>query len=87
MRCVVKLGVDLVPRITGSGMTKSTVSRVWAAALNHESRNDAVKLKAIVIAFGREFLKVCDVIGGFVREKPKDHVAPIGLHNDDFIAG
>jgi len=57
---------------------------VWASCLNHEVRNDAMELQAIVEALFDEVFKVLDGLGGLVRKQLTLDGAAAGLNRCNF---
>lgn len=85
VRLFVKFGFNLIAGAAGSGHSGFTLFGVGAAALDHESLDDAMKGRAVVEAFFGELLEVFDRIGCDVRPEGKGQVSVGGLDDGLFV--
>src|SRR5690242_3927174 len=84
MRCVVEFSLQLLTRAAHPiGLRFVGIFGIGIAALNHETRNDAMKDRSVVKAGLGQFNEVFDVLGSLVGEKGDFHVAELRL-NDGF---
>jgi len=73
-------------RATGSVEMPWLIAAVWVSALDHESRDDAVKDRAVVIGTLGKRLEIFDVVRGDLGEKLEDDSTVIGFKYSDFVA-
>src|SRR6185369_16613270 len=77
------LALDLVARTSGADarIAGGQVAGVGIAALDHEVRDDAVELHAIVETTVGQLLEVGDGVGGFFLVQVGDDGAPVRLES------
>ena len=82
---VVELGIDRVTGATRAMLGTILAFGIGIAALDHESRNDAMESRAVVKPFAGQFFKVVHMAGRLVRKKFEFNVAMYGLYQRNFF--
>ena len=83
---IVEFGLDLVTRSAlAVAFLFRWIFRIWVAALDHESFDDAVKNSPVVKSGARELLEVLNRIRRGVGPKLHDHFAFARFNHCDLI--